>query len=308
MFTPDALIGAAACCAGNACISLSYLLQKRAHNGAGGRRRLYCTATWLCGFFLMAPGELGNVLALRFVQPRLVAGFGALTVVFNAFGSARLLREHATRSTYVGAGLCACAGICFVAASSAAPPFDSVAELRAQLVRTRFMVYAFCLLSVSFFTALSTNLFSVVVSMGVYGAACLLTTNASVHLFRIVGVSDTARDGYVQWWLGAIALVFIVLQCIFFQRALAHHRVSSFIPAHYFAYNALSTAGAALLHGSFGAMDTWQVCVYAVGATAGTAGVVAVTARDRYECVGERELECVGERECEHGSDGKSDL
>ena len=296
----DVLIGTLCSLCGNACISASYLMQKAAHQGrAQGNRRVYLTPLWIIGFFLMGPGELGNVLALKFVQTRLVAGLGSATVCFNALGSAKWLEERMTRLNYVGAGMCAVSGVMFVFATNSNPPFESVAQLKEQLQSNKFLLYAFVLLAISFFTSLSTNLASVVMSMGVYGAACLLTTNCSVHLFRIVGVADTREYGYVQWWLAAIALVFIVLQCIFFQKALAHHPVSHFIPAHYCVYNALSVAGAALLYDSFGSgTHVWQVVLYSIGICTACVGVVLViSGPKRYAVVDEPEKSIKPDRE-----------
>ena len=128
---------------------------------------------------------------------------------------------------------------------------------------------------ISSFASLSSSLFACVFCMGVYGCITVISTKAAVRLYELIGFGDIAIYGSVQWIMGCVSVLFIVLQCVWFQRALAHHAASKFVPLHYLSFNAFSAAAAGLLYGEF-AVSPGQIVAYGIALFAAGVGTVLV--------------------------------
>jgi len=273
----DIGVGASVAVAGNFLISVSYVLQRHAHLRGGKGGRVYRSWQWALGLVCMGPGELGNAYALSRAPPRLVAGLGCFTVMFNVLLACKFLGEAFTRRIAVGASLCVAAGLMFVVSSTTVPTFGSVEQLMEQLRQTPFLVYIFVVLSASLFGLLVTWFVPVVFVMGAYGLVCILTTACATRLLQLYGWQPNSVASSAQLWLCAVAAVFIALQAILFQRAVSRFTLNRFIPAHYAAYNTLSATGATLLFGA-GAGAGWRGmwAAYCVGLVAAGAGVLTL--------------------------------
>lgn len=275
MLSLRVLWGALLALAGNAFIASSYTLQKAAHN-AGGGAKTYMRWQFLVGFALMGPGELGNVAALAFAPTRLVTGLGCATIVFTSLLAHRFLSERVGRGGWWGAAACAVAGVLFVIGAGDRPPFDSMDGLVVQLQRPAFLTFIFISMAITLFASLSSSLFACVFCMGVYGCITVISTKAAVRLYDLIGFGDIAVYGSVQWIVGCVSVLFIVLQCVWFQRALANHAASKFVPLHYLSFNAFSATAAGLLYGEF-VVTPGQMAAYGFALVVAVAGTALVT-------------------------------
>lgn len=236
-------IGVLCALLGNTIISASFTLLKLAHNKHRDEGvSAYKQKTWLLGMLFMAPGELLNLVGFGFAPTLLISPLGSSGLVTSAIFAKMFLKETLLRIGYVGIFITSCGGVAIALSmpeTEAASPF---LVMQQNISSPEFTAYVAIIVSIAMILAPSSRLLPLTAVLAIYGALCSLACRAVATGVEYIGVT------YIYILCVVIALVFIILQCVTFQRALSSHPLTMIIPLHFSMQQTVLTVGSALLY------------------------------------------------------------
>ena len=236
-------LGVVCAVTGNTLISISFTLLKLAHNRESERGiSAYKQKHWYGGMALMAPGEVLNLVGFGLAPTLLISPLGSTGIMTSALFAKLFLNEAFLPIGYIGIFLTCCGGACIALSMPENEAENPFLVMQHNISSSEFTIYASVIVSVAMMLAPSKRLLPITLVLAIYGALCSLACRAVA-----TGVAFISTTSLYIACVG-VALVFILLQCITFQRALSSHPLTLVVPLHYSMQQAVLTMGSAFLY------------------------------------------------------------
>jgi len=315
----DYVVGITVAILGNMCISFSYQFQKLAHKRNVEKRPYTSLPLWWLGLSLMVFGEIGNFLAYGWAPATVVSPLGAASVIVNALLAHVLLKERLSKRNMLGVMLAILGAVVISLTAPKSTLNDSEQPMSLEgggegsyiyrsLVTPRAFVFLVCVVAAALFLGNPClhplgvseafrakyvwancgmcGLLGAITVMGAKGVSTALgqLAGGDVHMF-------TSSEAWLTYLLVASAVVSIVGQIHFLNKAMMSFGASEVVPV-YFVLFTLSTVCAGMvlyMEVDFGA--AWRGVVFVMSIAVTFVGVYLIQDKRGLEFEARRHVE-----------------
>lgn len=268
----------------NVVISISYCLQKHAHNV--DRHRYWCHPFWGIGIISNALGELGNMMAYGYAPASVVSPLGAVCVLSNSVLTTWCLCEPYTSRDFV-ATCSICAGVVMVVlatqcehvvidASTIIQIFSSHAFHNTIIVLT--LLVAACALLAHKSGHKTVLWFPLVCSLiGAYTVVAARSFS-SIFLLALSGHAEQWCSG-VMWWSLLVIITSAPASVVYLNKAMMYFPNSDVVPLHYCTFTLLSVTTCSVIYHELTCLGVQQLILLITGIALSMFGVYLVTNR-----------------------------
>ncbi|XP_042374379.1 probable magnesium transporter NIPA6 [Zingiber officinale] len=254
----------------SAFIGSSFILKKKGLKRAGksgvragvGGYTYLLEPLWWIGMITMLLGEVANFVAYVFAPAALVTPLGALSIIVSAVLAHLMLKEQLQTMGILGCISCVVGSVVIVIHAPQEQSPSSVEEIWKLATQPAFIVYAAATLFVVLALVLYFEPLYGQTNILIYLGICSLMGSLTVVSVKAIGVAirltleGTSQVTYYQTWLFAtIALVCVISQLNYLNKALDTFNTAIVSPIYYVMFTTLTIVASAIMFKDWSGQD-----------------------------------------------------